>query len=84
MSNGVVTEQPQRRGALGRMVDSFKPPIDEKAVEASVTVQEVDPEKQGSASSNTGVPDGDQSPDDSGLKRRLHGRHLQVSRHLAP
>jgi hypothetical protein len=77
MSDKVITEQPQKRGAMGRVVDSFKRPIEKD--EATVYVQAVDPEKMGSASSTTGVVDGDQTADDSGLKRNLHGRHLQVS-----
>ena len=84
MSDGVITEQPKKRGSLGRMVDSFKRPVEKTSIEATVHVQEVDPEKRGSSSSATGVVDGDQSADNSGLKRRLHGRHLQVSCFFLP
>lgn len=74
-----TTEQPAKKGVIGRWADSFKPPLDEKHAGTTVYVQDADAEKAGSSSSGTGAVDGDSSFDDSGLKRGLHGRHLQVS-----
>lgn len=91
---GNYNDVDSKKGFLGRAVDSFKPPVDQKgflpdritdADRARVHVRPVsDPEKGTSSSGDaekdraTGVVS-DDFDDNGGLKRALHGRHLQVS-----
>lgn len=80
-SPGVISTQPGlKKGLFGRAVDSFKPPVGQKGwvpegSHAAVTVRHVDDHEK-----NMGIAEiVDETYDDNGgLKRALHGRHLQV------
>lgn len=86
-SPAVISEQPgPHKGIFGRAVDSFKPPVGQKgylpelshgyaSTTTKVSVQEVRDEEK--ARNNGEVVD-EAYDDNGGLKRKLHGRHLQV------
>lgn len=83
-STDVVTVQPQptqKPSLVHRYIDSFKPiqSSSEKDKDvAKVYVQGTDEEKLHGGSGATIIVDGDATVEDSKLKRRLHGRHLQM------
>lgn len=93
-SDPYVTEdgstQVTRKGRVGRYLDSFKPALDNDPSEKDVKkgddgtrvyVKDADAAEKGSSNAGTRVEvttDGDQTEDDSKLKRRLQGRHIQM------
>lgn len=74
----------EKKSVWHRAVDSFKPPVDQKGWipernEPQVRVQTVnDMEKNEKEGYSAGVVRDEDNDDNGGLKRGLHGRHLQV------